>query len=370
MSARASAEAPLRMGVVGGGLVAQAVHVPLLRRVPGFEPAALAEPSPAVREAVARRWAVPAAYDDHRAMLAAGDVDAVLVCSPNGTHVDVVLDALDAALPVLVEKPLCIDPADADRIAAARDRAGTVVQVGYMKRFDPAVERLLADVGPDFAPRHLASLTHDPGLRAYFSAPGMPAADVPAAVRDAVAERTREQVIAATGWDPDGSVGAFVETFLGALVHDVNLGLAVLDAAGLEVTGVVDAFGSPDGSLAGGALEATGGVRWSLAWILLEAVAAFSERLIVLGDGGALELEFPAPYVQQAPTRYSRRAGVETRTLTSWAEAYERQLEHFEACVRHGEPCRTPPEQARRDLDVLTALYRAAMARVPAEAVT
>jgi predicted dehydrogenase len=45
---------------------------------------------------------------------------------------------------VLVEKPLCLDPADADRVvAAAGDR---VVQVGYMKRFDPAYEALLDDL--------------------------------------------------------------------------------------------------------------------------------------------------------------------------------------------------------------------------------
>ena len=53
------------------------------------------------------------------------------------------LDALDAGLHVLVEKPLCLAPADADAIAARAQQRGRVVQVGYMKRFDPAYERLL-----------------------------------------------------------------------------------------------------------------------------------------------------------------------------------------------------------------------------------
>src|SRR5215208_6695809 len=185
----------LRVGVVGAGLVAQLVHLPLLRALPGFAPVALAEPSRALREAVGARWAVPALDADHRALLRR-ELDALIVCSPNGTHVDVVLDALAAGVHVLVEKPLCLDPADADRIAAARDRARRVVQVGYMKRFDPAVEALLAAV--EAPVRHAASLTHDPGLRRHFLPAGLPAGnDVPPAVQDALARRTAEQVAAA-----------------------------------------------------------------------------------------------------------------------------------------------------------------------------
>ena len=63
---------------------------------------------------------------------------------------EVVLAALDAGLHVFVEKPMCITLADADAIIAARDRAGKVVQVGTMKRYDPASERMLESL-PDSA---------------------------------------------------------------------------------------------------------------------------------------------------------------------------------------------------------------------------
>ena len=53
------------------------------------------------------------------------------------------LDALAAGLHVFCEKPLCFTEAEAAAIAAARDRAGRVVQVGYMKRFDPNYEAAL-----------------------------------------------------------------------------------------------------------------------------------------------------------------------------------------------------------------------------------
>jgi len=134
----------VRVGVVGGGLVAQAAHLPYLSALRDrFTLAALAEPSRTVREALGARYGIAGLHADYRAMLDAGGLDAVVVCSPAGTHAEIVLGALDAGVHVFVEKPMCITLADADAIVAERDRAGKVVQVGTMKRYDPAVEAML-----------------------------------------------------------------------------------------------------------------------------------------------------------------------------------------------------------------------------------
>src|SRR5207247_5498165 len=99
----------VRVGVVGGGLIAQAEHLPYLSSLRDrFSVAALAEPSLTVREALARRYGIGAVYADHRSMLDAGGVDAVVVCSPHGTHAEGVLAALAAGPPVLVEQSVCI----------------------------------------------------------------------------------------------------------------------------------------------------------------------------------------------------------------------------------------------------------------------
>src|SRR5207244_6730886 len=92
------------------------------------------------------RYGIAGLYRDHRELLDSERLDAVVVCSPAGTHAQTVLDALDAGLHVFVEKPMCITLADADSIVAARDRAGRVVQVGTMKRYDPSYERMLAEL--------------------------------------------------------------------------------------------------------------------------------------------------------------------------------------------------------------------------------
>ena len=197
----------LRIGIVGAGLVAQVVHLPQLAALDSrFDVAAIAEPDEAVRARVAARHGIGIACRDHRELIARGAADALLVCSPDLTHAAIVLDALAAGLHVLVEKPLCLTLEDADRIVAERDRTGLVVQVGYMKRYDPAYEALQGDVADD-PPEllHVASVTYDPGLAAEFG--------------------------------PAGAVDRPADPFLGALVHDVNAVHGLLGAGGRPVDG-------------------------------------------------------------------------------------------------------------------------------------
>ena len=130
--------------------------------VPGRAPRPLhgrrarrAEPRPSARRS-ARATGSPACTQTTARCSTQAALDAIVVCSPAGTHAEVVLAALDAGLHVFVEKPMCITLADADAIVAARDRAGQVVQVGTMKRYDPAVEAMLDEL-PDVGGRASAT---------------------------------------------------------------------------------------------------------------------------------------------------------------------------------------------------------------------
>jgi predicted dehydrogenase len=325
----------VRIGIVGAGLIAQIAHLPQLAELADrFTVAAVADPRRGVREAVARRHGIAAAFPDLGELLAGERVDALLVCTPSEMHAPMTLEALAAGVHVLVEKPLCETVQDADRIAAARDRAGVVVQVGYMKRFDPAYEALLAELeGAPPELLHIAGATYDPGLAAAFG-------------HDA----------------PPGPVDVRSDVFLGALIHDVNLVHGILDRLGMPYPGrVVDAFATADGAAAGGTVALHDGIRWSQVWLHVDGLGDFREHLVLYGARDLRELEFPAPYLAHAPTAYRRSAeengGNVTRTFRSWREAYRRQLEHFHGCIVDGAPCRTPPEQARADIALLTAMH-------------
>ena len=72
---------------------------------------------------------------DNSAAIAHPDVDAVIVSSSEGEHLAPVLLAIELGKPVLVEKPIALTTADADRIITAAERKGVEVHVGYSRRY-------------------------------------------------------------------------------------------------------------------------------------------------------------------------------------------------------------------------------------------
>ena len=358
----------VRVGVVGGGLVAQAEHIPYLSALRDrFSVVALAEPSRTVREALGARYGIAGLYDDHRAMLDGGGLDAVVVCSPAGTHAEVVLAALDEGLHVFVEKPMCITVADADAIVAARDRAGKVVQVGTMKRYDPAVEAMLESL-PSSADdlRYVSVVVHDPEFEPFFE-PGdvVRGSDVPRELIEATRRAEAEQVEAAVGSSGEDVVRAFSESFLGSLLHDLNVVHGALERLGEPLPAeVVAGDWWNEGRAVYGALRLRNGARVDGAWIQVLDTFEYREEIKLIFGEEVHSLEFPSPWLKQHPTTYrrSRRDGRrnDVHVIEAFDESFVRELRHFHECIVDGVPVRTPPEGARLDLDVLTKMFLAA----------
>src|SRR6187455_1724671 len=131
----------LRVGLVGAGLVEQAFY--LWEERERFDFVGLADASAAVRNALGARYGIQHLHADLPSLLKATALDALVIAAPDPFHPDLAVTALDAGLHVLCEKPLSLTLSGCDRIAAARDRAGKVLQVAYMKRHDPAYKRAL-----------------------------------------------------------------------------------------------------------------------------------------------------------------------------------------------------------------------------------
>ena len=358
----------LRVGVVGGGLVAQAMHLQYLAaKRDRFALVALAEPSLTVRETLGARYGIGGLHADYRSLLDAGGVDAVVVCSPHGTHAEVVLAALDAGLHVLVEKPMCITLADADAIVAARDRTGKVVQVGTMKRFDPAVEAMLEALPGSAADlRYVSVVVNDPEFEPYFEAGEIVRGDdVPRELIERTRREESEQVEQAVGSGGEGVVRAFSESFLGSLLHDLNVVHGMLEHMGEPLPAqVVAGDWWNEGRAVYGALRLQNGARVDGAWIQLLETFEYRETIQFMFAEEVHSLEFPSPWLKQHPTIYrrSRRDGRtnDVHIVKSYDEAFRRELLHFHGCIVDGTPCRTPPEAARLDIEVLTQMFLAA----------
>ncbi len=132
-------------GTVGWGLLGTARInrriVPAIRADRRSRIVAIASRDPVRGAAAAREWDIPHAvgYED---LLRREDVTAIYIPLPNSLHAEWTLAAIEAGKHVLCEKPFVLDPADIDRIAAARDRMGVVVEEGFMYRHEAMTSRV------------------------------------------------------------------------------------------------------------------------------------------------------------------------------------------------------------------------------------
>ncbi len=101
---------------------------------------AIAEPMEAARAALPLNHA--AIHVDLESMLAAGGLDAILVCVPSDYHLDTVKRLVAAGIPILCEKPVGVTAADAREAAELTSRAGLPFQVGFWRRFVPSLKRV------------------------------------------------------------------------------------------------------------------------------------------------------------------------------------------------------------------------------------
>lgn len=130
-------ENTLRFGIVGCGSVA-AFHAQAVQNTPGAVLTACCSGHADRARAFAQTWGCQA-FASLDEMLA-GPVDAVCLCTPSGLHAPQALAALAEGKHLVVEKPLCLTLADADRILAAAEAADRKVCVISQLRFQPAVQ--------------------------------------------------------------------------------------------------------------------------------------------------------------------------------------------------------------------------------------
>ena len=366
----------LTVGIIGGGLITQVEHLPNLLALPEmFRVAGVVDPSGTTRTHLAARWGVPV-FETAEALLAM-PLDGVVIATPDCYHAELSVLALQRGLHVFCEKPLCYAPDEADAVAAARDAAARVVQLGYMKRFDPAY-RYLRDLvaGQGERLRYLSVEVNDPDAwpfvahRDFFQGK-----DVPARLIEEARARRHEQVARALGVDPPPALEAgYAGPFCSSLVHDVNLGHGLLDAMGVAPGPPVSAsfFAGNEGGHAALRL-APGDGLWTMAHVAVPKLADYLERVVLFFDDSVFELSFPAPYLNHAPTRLieKRSDGHHARTIEhrpSYQEPFVEELKAWWWAIVEGAPVENSVEAARRDIALLAGLARLSASQAGDEA--
>ncbi|WP_162917174.1 Gfo/Idh/MocA family protein [Dongia deserti] len=361
----------LRVGLVGAGLVGQAEHAFYLwEERERFEFVALADASASVREAIKQRYGLQHVCADINGLLTRG-LDAVVIAAPDALHPDLAVAALEAGLHVLCEKPLALTLPGCDRIAAARDRSGRVLQVAYMKRHDPAYKRAL-ELLPDLADVKLISVeVNDPDFEPFIAhLPMTWPNDIPAALRSESRAATAVQLRQSAGSDlTESAARALGSGYLSAMVHDVAVVHGMLAHLGSEMPRAVDqAAWFDDGRGVQLAFGLASGGRVSITHLTLPGVPDYTERVTAYCTDRIIELVFPAPYLRHEPTRLTVKHGAGRHALEtvdyrpSYEEAFREQLRAFHAAACGDAPVSTPVEQARCDIELLISAFRKAAA--------
>ncbi len=128
-----------KAGVVGTGFIGK-VHIETLRRLGNVEVVALADTFRA--KETADELCVPAYFEDYKEMIDKMDLDSIHICTPNYTHFDIAMYAMEHGVNVLSEKPLTTKIEDARKLAQKAEESGLVNGINFHNRFYPMTNHL------------------------------------------------------------------------------------------------------------------------------------------------------------------------------------------------------------------------------------
>jgi len=131
---------PTAVGVIGVGRIGTMHTHNLVRHVPEARVKAVASPH------IDRDWAaalgIPIATPDPDELLRDPEIEAVVITTPSGRHVEMIRRAAQAGKQIFCEKPVAFEPQAIAEAIAAVEAAGVRLQVGFNRRFDPSICRL------------------------------------------------------------------------------------------------------------------------------------------------------------------------------------------------------------------------------------
>jgi predicted dehydrogenase len=336
---------PLKVGVIGLGFMGRA-HLSHYLRMPEVQVVALADADPARRAGRAEivgNIEVPLTpidtspfqlYADGRELIEQADVDLVDICLPTHLHAELAVFAAERGKHVVVEKPMALNSAEADRMVAAAKAAGVRLMVAQCLRFWPEYEHLRETV-------RSASLGRL--LQAEFS------------------RRSARPIWTWQGWmiQAEKSGGAILDLH----IHDVDFVNHVLGKPSRIYASAVKTPATGGYDLVNALYSYEGGpeVRISAAWYLPRSVP-FRAAYTAVFERGVLSYDS-----SRAPTLLLHSGEGEGTAVHVEGDAYYKELRYFVDCLLTGkDPAElVSPESARDSLFLVESEIRSALSGEP-----
>jgi predicted dehydrogenase len=350
----------VEVGVIGLGEVAQVIHLPVLESLADrFEIAAVCDISPTLRQLMGDRYSVEARYADAAELLRNESLDGVLVLNSDEYHAETVVAALERDVNVMVEKPMCLSPREAEAIIAARDKSdGTQVMVGYMRRFAPAfleAKELLPTLGPINYVRVRDIIGKNQLIIDQMWNVHRPT-DIPQDMVDDRWERAAKLVHEALGSVPEELQWAY-RLLCGLGSHDLS---AMRELIG-RPNRVIAAKQWRNASFITALLEYDDFVVTYETGV--DDQVRFDAHIEVYGQTAQLRVQYDTPYVRHFPTTLvvEKTVGDELHRSVSrphLKDPYTAEMEYFHAMVTEGFTPKTTPEDYLEDLELFVELIR------------
>jgi 1,5-anhydro-D-fructose reductase (1,5-anhydro-D-mannitol-forming) len=318
----------IRYGIVGFGLHA------VRRLMPGFALASNSRVTALLRrdlkqaEISANEYKIPHAFDSAAELCRSPEVDAVFVATPNSSHLQDVLLAIESVKPVLCEKPMAMNAGECRQMVEAAHRAKLLLGVAQVFRFERSTARLHERVAVGKVGRPVFA-------RAEFSYPA----------RTHPRKWLTDAKIAGGG--PIADVG----------VHCVDALRYILSDEVVRVT----ASGMSDqdsGEVEAAAVLSLEFARGTLGSVLVSTRAEYRTPLEIVGETGVLRAEDAFSVERPIEIEFRRGGSVIEKETVSNADAYARQVDMFSAAIEGNAEFPVPGEEGWQNQEVLDAAYR------------
>lgn len=352
----------MRIGIIGCGTIAQVMHAPYVAELPNAELYALCDPVESRVHALGDRYDVPHRFGSTEPLIESvgGELDAAIVLTPPHAHADAVIQLLEEGIATLVEKPLAVSIEDAERMTEAADSANVTSMVAYMKRYDPAFERVQSELAEIDDIDLITAYDVDPDHgRIINEVYDLIEGDLPESVIRKSSSKKRSDATSAIGVDDD-DLAAQYAAHLEHACHDVNVLRGLF--GDVESIDYVDLYA--DGRYATAHLQYAGGTHcvldsgfsdrnWFEEWVRVDA----ADRSVTV--------EYGNPFIKNTPTEVRVRHGIEeyseTTHIPTYDESFKCEIRHFFRAARGEVDVRTPFEEARDDVRLIADLFRSSI---------
>jgi predicted dehydrogenase len=330
------------VGLIGSQFISS-IHAEALQHCAQARLAAVASPTPGNAAALARRFGIPQVFTDYRELLARPEIQMVVVGVPNYLHCEVVLAAAAAGKHIVIEKPLCLNLAEADRMISACREHGVKLMYAEELCFAPKYVRLkqLLDSGALGRPTLIKqSEKHDGPHAAHFWDVTRSGGGVTMDMGCHAIEFFRWML----GRPPIKSVYAQMNTSVhGAKTRGDDNAILILEFANGVVCVAEESWTKLGGMDDRAEVHGTAGV-------------AYADLL----HGNAIETYSAGGYEYAVEKAGTTKGWSYTIYEEAWNYGFHQEMAHFVDCVQNDKPPLVTGEDARIVLEVIFAAYESA----------